>query len=530
MKSLFRLIVLLVMAFAIQLQGAKYEKVTIAIPTTAFEQSYPLEYDVQLLRSGTSYPHAGSTKESYFIRYTFNDKKEHLVHVPKSNNGLKLTKRNADQIEVINSFKYKFTKGSILFDPKKQYTVLTKKDAHLLLRLDQNVGDMEVPADRFKCHKMLLEKRPTEAQSSSHTNKRLIETPQRLKAYLDATPPPETLEAVKHSVDGICLIEKDEGKGTGFLFSMEGRVYCITNHHVLGNAVNLKISTSDGRSFTPLYSEVAEDRDLARILLKETPPSYQTVATSKLNESVRILGNSGGVGVVTFAKGKVIGHSPKVIEVDADFIEGNSGSPVLNDDNEVIGVATFVRAAEDGQDNWVAEKTRFAKARRFAVQITDDITWVQIPPKQLNTSETLIQQHSTFIHTATELILLFTTNPTSNIPDKVTPSLRLWVRQTNLLNKKLNAEVLNFNLTTQEAYHTDLKRIAKARADGFILQTRNLTNLIKRQKSKLQNDKRSIPSVGYYTKTTENLDLQYAYLIDGLVYVSKYFSDSAPKL
>ncbi|MFQ3271649.1 MAG: S1-C subfamily serine protease, partial [Lentimonas sp.] len=41
-----------------------------------------------------------------------------------------------------------------------------------------------------------------------------------------------------------------------------------------------------------------------------------------------------------------------------------SGSPVLNEADEIVGVATYITSADAGEENWVTKETRFAKARR----------------------------------------------------------------------------------------------------------------------------------------------------------------------
>ena len=528
MNCFRRLIPLLALLLTASSIFGAYEKVIIATPDATFEVQYPLKHPTQTLRVDTTYPYGGASGDFYFIRYSFGEGESHLVRVPRSNQGQALIQLEGNQVKVLRSFKYNFTKGSVLFDPRKDYTVLEKNSDTLVLQFNQTAGRITVPADKFKCKTSLRELLGTIDQQVAQAKGNLISDPTQLQAYLAANPASESLDPITNAVNGICVIENNTSAGTGFLFGIEGRVYCITNHHVLGSAKDLKISTSDGRTFTPIAAEIAQDRDLARILLKETPACFQALALPELNEAVRILGNSGGAGVITYDKGKVIGHAPKVIEVDANFISGNSGSPILNKDNQIIGVATYITAAEGGQDDWVAEKTRFAKARRFAVRITDDINWLTILPKRLAAGDVQIEQHAIFIQNTAELVLIFAADSTSTIPEDYATDLKLrsWVRQTNLMTQELHEQAKTLNPRNRTDYNKGLETLKVNYTNGFINQIRSLTHLVKRQRARLQTAKRSIPAAGYYTQQIENFDIQYTYLVEGLTFLSKYLTET----
>ena len=89
-----------------------------------------------------------------------------------------------------------------------------------------------------------------------------------------------------------------------------------------------------------------------------------------------MFGNSDGADVITALGGKIIGVGPSLIEISAEFVQGNSGSPVLTLDGKVVGIATFaVNGAES--ENWVKSGTRFDGVRRFALRL-DNIHWEAI--------------------------------------------------------------------------------------------------------------------------------------------------------
>ena len=69
----------------------------------------------------------------------------------------------------------------------------------------------------------------------------------------------------------------------------------------------------------------------------------QSRISVKIGDAIVVLGNSGGGGVVTKLEGKLVGIGPDRIEVSAEFIPGNSGSPIIHvPTGKVIGIATYL--------------------------------------------------------------------------------------------------------------------------------------------------------------------------------------------
>lgn len=87
-----------------------------------------------------------------------------------------------------------------------------------------------------------------------------------------------------------------------------------------------------------------------------------------MNEQVWVFGNSDGAGVITSIGGEVIGIGGDKIEVDAKFVSGNSGSPVIDAHGDVIGIATYAEIHRNSRD-WVKSDTRFNETRRYALTL-----------------------------------------------------------------------------------------------------------------------------------------------------------------
>lgn len=165
--------------------------------------------------------------------------------------------------------------------------------------------------------------------------------PATTEAKVVATLPDEVMAAV-------VTIKGDKGAGTGFVTKFRGNLVVITNQHVLANNARLTISDNQGKRLKGTKFAAAGDADIAMIQLDDPSPTQAFLELAESAESasrkdtvVMIPGNSNGDGVITVTPGKVIGIGAKKIEVDNPIYPGNSGSPIIvKDSNLVIGVLT----------------------------------------------------------------------------------------------------------------------------------------------------------------------------------------------
>ena len=87
------------------------------------------------------------------------------------------------------------------------------------------------------------------------------------------------------------------------------------------------------------------------------------------------MGNSEGAGVITSSKSRIMGIGPDEIEVESDFVPGNSGGPVINEAEQVVGIATYIKNPVDKPD-WAKKDTRYEKPRRFTIRPTRVKDWM----------------------------------------------------------------------------------------------------------------------------------------------------------
>jgi TPR repeat protein len=136
-------------------------------------------------------------------------------------------------------------------------------------------------------------------------------------------------------------------QGSGFLFKTPGRL--ITNYHVLGKAEMAKVRTLDGREFN-IRTIVAEDEgdDLVEAAVDITtgtlPYLVPAVKVPVPGDAVTVIGSPLGVEKVV-SQGSVtaiqeVQKYGKSILHTAHSFPGSSGSPLVNDQGEVVGIET----------------------------------------------------------------------------------------------------------------------------------------------------------------------------------------------
>lgn len=178
----------------------------------------------------------------------------------------------------------------------------------------------------------------------------------------------------------LVVIKGKTGSGTGSIIAMDDGVWLVTNEHVTRMGHPLTAITSDGRQIeftSKVVFQVATNRDMARIKM---PDDTFALKTSKkipnIGDPIWVFGNSAGGNVLTYLEGQINGVGAYEIEVDAQFVDGNSGSPILDGDGDVVGLATYATLRKDPTD-WVKAGTRFNEVRRYAVTFRD-VKWESV--------------------------------------------------------------------------------------------------------------------------------------------------------
>jgi serine protease Do len=186
--------------------------------------------------------------------------------------------------------------------------------------------------------------------------------PLRERSFTPSLPAPETKTAFKNFVDLVEYAEQcvflvlgrnDKGRtvsqGTGFFIEENG--LGVSNHHVFEGGVEWMIRTKNGNRYK--VTEIIEsnkefDYIIFRVDLGEAenfPYLQAAEQTPRKGTDIFVLGNPRGLestitrGVVSAIRDQ--GGESAVIQIDAAISPGSSGSPVINMDGRVVGVATY---------------------------------------------------------------------------------------------------------------------------------------------------------------------------------------------
>ena len=162
---------------------------------------------------------------------------------------------------------------------------------------------------------------------------------------------PSLIKRIKPSTV-IIFAYDDKGEflklGSAFFISQNGDI--ITNYHVLQGASSAEIKTADEKTYPITYIVAGDEQnDLIRLSVNIPSQYVYPLSLSKtipeVGERIIVYGSPLGLentvsdGIVSAIRD--IPDYGRIIQITAPISPGSSGSPVLNMQGEVIGIATF---------------------------------------------------------------------------------------------------------------------------------------------------------------------------------------------
>ena len=152
---------------------------------------------------------------------------------------------------------------------------------------------------------------------------------------------PAILKVIAYDSEG-----KPLGFGTGFFISDDGRL--VTNRHAIEGAKTISAETVSGASYL-CEGVLIQPQDVDLVILKFKAKGVEKLSfgdSSKVTEGqkVVVIGNPEGLdGTISEGIVSAFRDQPaRLIQITAPISPGSSGSPVLDETGQVIGIATLI--------------------------------------------------------------------------------------------------------------------------------------------------------------------------------------------
>jgi S1-C subfamily serine protease len=204
-----------------------------------------------------------------------------------------------------------------------------------------------------------------------------------------ATPvsPLSASDLVRANRTNLVFVTMQNAAGSGFIANYGNGTYLITNAHVAAGAKGAVFKTLDGHQLQVGAPAVAVGHDIFLMAINQTGKPLQVMTgvdeNASINDEVVVLGNAEGAGVINTITGRIVGLGPNLVEVDAPFQPGNSGSPIIHvKTGKVIGVATYETIRK--YDPSTKEAVKTPVVRRFGYRIDSVKTWEPVNWQSFN--------------------------------------------------------------------------------------------------------------------------------------------------
>jgi putative serine protease PepD len=157
--------------------------------------------------------------------------------------------------------------------------------------------------------------------------------------------------------------EKAQAQGSGFVYDTSGHV--LTNQHVVANASNIRVTFSNGSTYSATVVGTDPSTDIA-VLKVDAPANELHPLTLGNSSALRVGDGAVAIGApfgldetVTSGIVSAIGREinapdgstiTDAIQTDAAINHGNSGGPLLDLHGKVVGISSQIESDSGGND------------------------------------------------------------------------------------------------------------------------------------------------------------------------------------
>lgn len=148
-------------------------------------------------------------------------------------------------------------------------------------------------------------------------------------------------EQIQEMKQSVVVVRADNSSGTGFVISEDGLI--VTNRHVVDGAAHMFVKLPDGKRHTAELIMSSDVVDLALLSIDAEQLPVLPLSEGYTGEAalpIYLIGNPLFFSGIA-NEGETLGYTdtyPSIMVLDAPVYKGNSGSPVINRNGEVIGV------------------------------------------------------------------------------------------------------------------------------------------------------------------------------------------------
>lgn len=187
-----------------------------------------------------------------------------------------------------------------------------------------------------------------------------------------------TAELVKTYRNSLVFVTGTNGAGSGFLAKYSTGNFLFTNAHVAAGVRGAAFKTLEGTEVKIGAASCAVGHDVFLLQATTNGEPFEIMKDVEQNaaigDDIVVLGNAEGAGVINPLTGKIVGVGPQLVEVNAPFQPGNSGSPIVHlKSGKVIGVATY--AVIRKYDPSTKEPVKEPVIRRFGYRLDSIKSW-----------------------------------------------------------------------------------------------------------------------------------------------------------
>ena len=234
------------------------------------------------------------------------------------------------------------------------------------------------------------------------------------------------IKVQKRLLEGRSRREKlQPGSGSGFLISSDG--YVVTNHHVIEDAIDIKVNFADGSVEKAEIKGTDPSTDIAVIKIYQPGQKVLSFADSdnlKVGQIAIAIGNPLGfqhsvtAGVVS-ALGRTLRANngrliDDVIQTDAALNPGNSGGPLVNSQGFVIGMNTAVIPSAQGLCFAVSSNLTAHVAGKLIIEGRVKRAHLGIAGQLVNLTERMIVANKLSSHTGVYVFDIIPDSPAYN--------------------------------------------------------------------------------------------------------------------